>query len=1569
VATPSVFGTRVNRLCRVRTGTQSDEEPFPLDGEGFLDGSITVASRADDLVAGMLVRPSVAASVGALVLLGEPGVGKTTVFRDLTDGLSAVGEAPDRPAVLHIDAVRLTDTTFDALLGRHLRELPARGSPGHQRGAGDHSARAIPSLTIVIDQLDESPMLRRFAQEVEAAFNGRDPSALRMLVACRSSDYPTALTEVLSSALGGCVLADLAPLTRVEAVELASSGGVGGEELICAATAVAAGGLASVPLTLELLVRSYLTSGTLPPTAAEVFAQGVRLLADEHDPDRRRDGDGATSVDQRVAIAGRIAARLLLAGRRTVWVGPDLDAGPVDARSGGLAGGSEGTVGGRFDVSNVAVSATLGTALFTGRGSDRLAFRHASLAAYLAARYLIDQRVPEAQLRTLFLVAAADATASIPAPLRETAAWLAALDPEHSRWLAEADPESLASHSLVVDSFAMRALVVDALLARAGEIELGDYRWLRARWRLDHPGLGGQLAAVFREAPDGEPADWTTMARVRLAARLAQESGASELAEPLLLIAEHEGWGAHMRRLAASAAFESAPDQVAPRLRALLDRLADIDHATAVDPDDELRGAILEMLWPTYMPLEDVLVHLRPRRRRSLFGSYALFLRTMADRLSEDDAAILLGWAEQRTRGAPGAAEDTIGEATVDTSGSDEDILDPSELPVGEVDTDLLDAIVERALVGERAYEHVDTVALILRRRLRRYDDLSIPAPLDLITADGGELDRARDLRLALTLAFLKQMAADGQTDRGACWQLVSAWRSRRPSWSTTTSEADGPRPGGRHGLVAANDFAWVLDAAEQAQGEGNDGLAKALGALASLIFDAADGAAVELIAGRSANPAWAYLRAWFEPVQIDSPEADEMRRNQSWLTRREQPSWPEAEEHNRRLRELFGAARRGEPSAFWQLVWNLQLDPTTGRGFHRIDDRLLSFPGVAALGEDGEAGLLDCATLYLTVETDHSASWLGTDQYDKRAWAGYLALALLHDSGGLDALTADVWSRWCGALIWFSAVPVNAGNRERKIELLRRAAASVPKPMSEAVMAYVAGELARGGGAWEAELLETGWAPELTDTMASLAEQIGAALRALVASDPDPQGGAAEDKSPSTAKGEVPSANIVLPATAEAFGVALDLWEKLLAKLVASDADRGRALAEDALADASGSESERRMAVVAARVLLGANPSEAWGTVRRLISDVEFGRTLALGLADDFRHGPIVSGLAEDQLAELYRWLADLFSPEGDREIEGVHFVSPDEQARHWRDAVLRALANRGTDRSVYALAALASEFPERLSIASNLLNARVAVHASAWSPPSPEELAELLADATRRLVRSNAELVQLLMDVLTVIALELPGHCELLWDRAPASRRTTQPSGASTQASTSETWRPKPEAALSAYLAHELQLRLTCRGVAVNREVLVRPTNAYGAGDRTDITVEAPLAHDPFNTPSGAASTRLAVVLEIKGSWNPDLELAQRDQLAARYLPDANTDSGVYVVGWYPLDLWTATRDSRKTAASRHDRSRLEADLTQQATEIVSELSVRVVPLLIDVPRPHSPASRPRSPSADRP
>jgi hypothetical protein len=152
----SFFPVQVDRLCRVRGGSDGDDPPFDLDADGFLDASVPWWSEYRVTAPGRLITPAVAAGGGALVLLGEPGVGKSSAFRRLVDGLVDIrdqSEGDGSLAVLWVDGGDLVDASFDELVGVHLRRLAATAQPTL---ASTHHR-----LTLVIDQLDESPMRER----------------------------------------------------------------------------------------------------------------------------------------------------------------------------------------------------------------------------------------------------------------------------------------------------------------------------------------------------------------------------------------------------------------------------------------------------------------------------------------------------------------------------------------------------------------------------------------------------------------------------------------------------------------------------------------------------------------------------------------------------------------------------------------------------------------------------------------------------------------------------------------------------------------------------------------------------------------------------------------------------------------------------------------------------------------------------------------------------------------------------------------------------------------------------------------------------------------------------------------------------------------------------------------------------------------------------------------------------------------------------------------------------------------------------------------------------------------
>ncbi|MCA1702123.1 MAG: NACHT domain-containing protein [Actinobacteria bacterium] len=298
-----MFALKVDRVCRVRAASD-DELPMPVDGEGFLEPGGVLGSSAAAARAGDLLIPVAAAEAHALVMLGEPGLGKTTALRAIASHI----DHHHAETLIWLDGSDLDVDTFDEEIGTFLRHLPP---------ASDFESRTAvlpPRLTIVIDGLDESPMVHRLPHRLSNALDGRATSSLRLLIGCRTADLPPSLRQVLDSAFRPCLFVDLAPLRRIDAVALASSVGIDGQQLVDVAAEFGAGSLAAIPLTLQLLVRTYLEIGNLDQGARWLFAHGVEQLLAEDNPEHNR----PSTLEQRTAIAERVAAVLVLSGRRTV---------------------------------------------------------------------------------------------------------------------------------------------------------------------------------------------------------------------------------------------------------------------------------------------------------------------------------------------------------------------------------------------------------------------------------------------------------------------------------------------------------------------------------------------------------------------------------------------------------------------------------------------------------------------------------------------------------------------------------------------------------------------------------------------------------------------------------------------------------------------------------------------------------------------------------------------------------------------------------------------------------------------------------------------------------------------------------------------------------------------------------------------------------------------------------------------------------------------------------------------------------------------------------------------------
>ena len=1507
----SSFAVVADRLCQVRKAGSGLTDGPPLDENGFLSAYAPVITSIHYAEDGVLADPAMLAEAGAFLLLGEPGIGKSTT-------LEQIGQRAGE--VVSVDGADITSESFRDLVESPIEaflgdlEMNASGGPG--------------AITIIIDQVDECPIATGLGRRLDRMLQRTGTAHVRLLIACRTADVPASLVDAIQKSFGDCQVADLVPLSYSEAERLAASdSSIDGTRMIVRAVAAGAGLLASVPLTLGFLADGFRRTGDVVGSIADLFANGTTWSLDEPDPDRRR--VLVSSLSQRKAIAGRIAALLLLSGRRTVWVGSALGAGGQDLELGLAADGSENAGQQPFEITAAAVRETRSTAVFTGRGENRIAFRHGSIAAYLNASLLVDRGMPVSQLKSLFFVPVGTDRYAIPSALQESAAWLIHLCPSHGEWIATADPESLMSYSKIVDSANVRKAIVTALLAKAGEVELADRPWSRRTPDLNHPELSSQLRQALEEAGQ-YGGSWDDLARVRLAVQLARAASLRGLRAEMLTLLSDTTWPAHVRQLAALAAFEAEPYEVGGSLRQYILRFEDAALAAEIDPDQEILGSVLKALWPTHLDVGEVLRLLHPKRRRDLFGVYRGFLASFPASLNDADLTIVLAWADQkRTRLRRPKRVDT-------------EVIELGEDPLGEIDIEMVEPLVDRYFEISSNTADMAAVAKLLYAQLERHD--SPPLPFSLIRVDerGDEDPVSRLKRRDLALELL---TIPSTFDRSDAWMIVLNW-SRRETRSFPSYLHDARQwiEGDRRVLLDGTDFRWAYELCGEAVADGQVDRADRLAILAALIFPQDDRPAFELIADDRSHPVSQKLRYLYESIDIDSPIADQLRRsNRFEADRAVGPSWDGRIEFVQGLRSEFDAIVGGDSESLWKLIWRLQFDPETGRSGHGFCDDLDELPGWAAISDHSPTELLDAALDFVSVSADHGEEWLGTDNIDHRATAGYLALAALLREGRIAEVSSSSWNSWTAAIVWFWTIPMECGDRDIKAQLLSIAAREAPESLKNSLLSYVRGELNRGQSPSEVEVVAEVADSSLRDAMTQLLVEVVDAIYAWEG--PEEETSEKGDDLATSPNTPPPGRKraIELQRTDQALDAAKRTFETILEAQL-SVAPEATSLVETIVENAAPEESTCWLAVSALSVALGVDAELWWPRVKAWIHEAtHLSRPLCITCGRSHDWKPFILDLEASAVAEVFGWIKNEFPPQADVNPVGAHMVGPEEQAQHWRRAVLSHLAGRGSREALEALEDLEREFPDDLYIAAATVNARASVAEVAWRRPSSSDVLALLSSTRRRLVRTDAELANVLVEVLRDIETDLPGHCELLWDVV------TSADGASGQRPT--LWRPKPEAALCAYLTHELRLRLGLLDVFVNREVMVKPTDRFGAGERTDILVQATTSRVDARDLAGASAT---VVIEVKGAWNRSLGASQRTQLADRYLHDVGSTSGIYLVGWFPLEQWNDLTDSRRRSAPKGDIEEIRSVLLRQSDEIRADLGVRTTPVVLDIPRP---------------
>lgn len=524
-------------------------------------------------------QAAIAAIDGPAVVLGEAGMGKT----------SLLGQLAEQPGHAWCTA----------------RQLINRRGP--RSLLGDASV-------LVIDALDEV-VAQREGDAVDLVLQKLgDLDYPRFILSCRVADWLSA-TSVAAIGEQYPVLPEelhLVPFSDEDATAFLTErlSADRAAEVVAHFERHGLKGFLGNPQTLEMIERVAPT-GDLPRTSSALFERTIDIIWKEHRDDKAR---FELPRDKALDAAGAAFAAQLLTGSEAI-----SRQGAANIEDGDLALPEVED----FDSGNV--NAVFGTRMFRAMGAERFTYWHRRIGEYLGARWLAARADDPAKRRRLFAVFHQGGL--VPVSLRGVHAWLA-LDPDLASTVIDIDPMGVVEYGDAdVLNPAQARIAIDALKRTAIENpafrDRGPYR----AQGLVRPELLAEVRASITSA------DTPLGVKLLLLKQLERANIASDLAAELEALLLDPGKTFVERGSAADAlaGFESGPDWPATveQLRRLADvnstRLAaELIQAVGYEQfdDDQIAATVLAHLGVTLRPVT-------PSRRHRTVGNLHRFKREL----------------------------------------------------------------------------------------------------------------------------------------------------------------------------------------------------------------------------------------------------------------------------------------------------------------------------------------------------------------------------------------------------------------------------------------------------------------------------------------------------------------------------------------------------------------------------------------------------------------------------------------------------------------------------------------------------------------------------------------------------------------------------------------------------------------------------------------------------------------------------------------------------------------------------------------------------------------------------
>jgi predicted NACHT family NTPase len=573
-----------------------------------------------------LVSLEAIADVPCLVLLGEPGSGKSQELENLK---------------------ALTESKIcgsSQILDLNLRSCVNLKEDLFKDEAFTNWLEDSYHLYLFLDSLDEGllsiPTLAAgLVDELKKAKYQNQINRLHLRLACRTFVFPEILEEGLEDLWqkANFAIYELASLRRIDIIKAAEVEDFFSNDFLKEIDQKSLVPLASKPITLKFLLNTYRRhNGQFLPDQKlhELYLEGCKLLCEEVNESRHAsDRTGNFDSDQRLIVAARIAAVTIFANRFAVWAGVDQGHIPAeDVFWQRLCFGCEKVNRREFEITKEVIKEVLDTGLFSSRGLHRMGWAHQTYAEFLAAWYLTQHEMSLEQV-TKLIFSAKDPDHKLIPQLHETAAWLASMKSGVLQEIVKTDPDILLQTDVPTDA-EIKASIVENLLTQYEEGKLfGRDRNNYCHYaKLKHPGLVEQLRPYICDSSKQVDAR-------DLAIDIAEVCEVSELQDELAKLSLDSAQSIYLRVSAAKVICSVGDATTRLKLKPLaIEQLPE-------DEDDRLKGCALKAIWSDHLTATELFSSLTRPKKRKLIGSYHIFTEyELVPKLQPKDLVIALDW-------------------------------------------------------------------------------------------------------------------------------------------------------------------------------------------------------------------------------------------------------------------------------------------------------------------------------------------------------------------------------------------------------------------------------------------------------------------------------------------------------------------------------------------------------------------------------------------------------------------------------------------------------------------------------------------------------------------------------------------------------------------------------------------------------------------------------------------------------------------------------------------------------------------------------------------------------------